>query len=462
LSGEKLENLPPTTIAGSDQEIEAGQTVILDGNKSSDPNQDPLTFQWKFVSVPEGSQCQITNADKVKAAFTPKIVGEYFVQLLATDSLQLASVPDKIKITVFSKAEVLAIEQSKKQQEEGFSPEQIQHRRYIRKVFFDTFNRAPSIAEYSRFQNQSPEQVVDQILSSYEFWENWYEDELFYFLLIDNFRPANEALLSIPERLHKKQFHTREAIQSIVISQYFNARNPGNDTWVTVVFEQLLGMKVQEKKNVKHLVTGKKIYDGYKEKLFNQEGKSQADVIYITLAQDIFYELYILRHYERYFGEKPKKEAVQPEIEQYKADPGCYSTIVKQWLLSQKYRDSAWKLRSKTDFKFVRALYVDLLGRRPSFEEYRLLRNALQALSDSRPLRTILVKLIVESGQFTLPEKSAISNSNQWIREQFFRYLCRFPTEQELSIWSSTFPQRFCSPQLMVEALLLNREYNSY
>ncbi len=43
-------NTPPVANAGPNQQVNAGTLVHLDGSKSNDPDGDPLTFSWSFVS----------------------------------------------------------------------------------------------------------------------------------------------------------------------------------------------------------------------------------------------------------------------------------------------------------------------------------------------------------------------------------------------------------------------------
>jgi len=48
-------NHPPVADAGLDQDVTVGTIVTLDGRNSSDPDGDPITYQWTMAEVPSGS-----------------------------------------------------------------------------------------------------------------------------------------------------------------------------------------------------------------------------------------------------------------------------------------------------------------------------------------------------------------------------------------------------------------------
>lgn len=78
-------NQPPIANAGPDQTVTVGTLVTLDGSGSSDPDDDPIAFAWRFVSQPEGSTATLTDADSSQAKFTPDVVGDYIIEVVVTD-----------------------------------------------------------------------------------------------------------------------------------------------------------------------------------------------------------------------------------------------------------------------------------------------------------------------------------------------------------------------------------------
>ncbi len=80
-------NSAPVANAGPDQTSTVGTLVTLDGSKSSDVDNDTLTFSWAFASKPAGSTAALNNPNTVHPAFTLDVEGVYVVQLIVNDGL---------------------------------------------------------------------------------------------------------------------------------------------------------------------------------------------------------------------------------------------------------------------------------------------------------------------------------------------------------------------------------------
>ncbi|WP_133490490.1 PKD domain-containing protein [Alcanivorax sp. 24] len=77
---------PEANVSADVTEVNVGEdTVQLDGSASSSPSGDITTWQWRFLSVPEGSEAALDGADTDRASFTPDLPGTYVVQLVVND-----------------------------------------------------------------------------------------------------------------------------------------------------------------------------------------------------------------------------------------------------------------------------------------------------------------------------------------------------------------------------------------
>ena len=91
-------NIPPVANAGPDQNVTAPSLVQLNGNSSSDPNFQPITFAWSILSVPAGSAAALDDSTAAMPTFTADLVGTYDIQLIVNDGL-VNSPPDTVTIT---------------------------------------------------------------------------------------------------------------------------------------------------------------------------------------------------------------------------------------------------------------------------------------------------------------------------------------------------------------------------
>src|SRR5206468_994556 len=115
--------------------------------------------------------------------------------------------------------------------------------------------------------------------------------------------------------------------------------------------------------------------------------------------------------------------------------------------------------RAKTDPQWVRTLYVDLLGARPDYKEFRDTRNALLALADSTPIRRVLGKVVVDSKK--ADRAAAVgADGKRWIEERFLLLLGRPATPKELEEFQAVLKDD--GPRVILKALVQSRDYQSY
>lgn len=90
----------PVADAGLDQVVGTGDLVKLDGSRSADPNDDPLVFQWRLVSVPQGSSAVIADGTAAMASFTADVAGDYVAELTVSDGKK-TSLADSVTVTAY-------------------------------------------------------------------------------------------------------------------------------------------------------------------------------------------------------------------------------------------------------------------------------------------------------------------------------------------------------------------------
>jgi hypothetical protein len=106
-------NNPPIAYAGEDQTVAVTESALLNGSNSYDPDENyPLTYEWKVVSMPEGSlattseAASINGSDASQFSIKADLNGDYVIQLVVTDSLGLSSDPAFVTVSTNNSAPV--------------------------------------------------------------------------------------------------------------------------------------------------------------------------------------------------------------------------------------------------------------------------------------------------------------------------------------------------------------------
>ncbi|GAB3942716.1 hypothetical protein GCM10028805_07700 [Spirosoma harenae] len=104
---DKIDPIPTLVAnAGTDQAVQVGQLVTLDGTASRDAQGAPLTYQWTFIRKPAKSAVTITAPTTAKPTFKPDEVGEYELTLTVSNGKETHS--DNVLISA-SVAQPIAI-----------------------------------------------------------------------------------------------------------------------------------------------------------------------------------------------------------------------------------------------------------------------------------------------------------------------------------------------------------------
>jgi len=78
-------NSAPVADAGLAQSVKLNDTVTLDGTKSSDANNDFLTYKWVLITKPSGSKAVLTSATSSKSTFPADVAGTFVASLIVND-----------------------------------------------------------------------------------------------------------------------------------------------------------------------------------------------------------------------------------------------------------------------------------------------------------------------------------------------------------------------------------------
>jgi len=97
------DNLPPIAQAGPDMTVPRGGIIALDGTKSFDKDNDPLTYNWTIVSSPMGNALMLDDPFAEIVKFEAHTIGSYVFDLEVSDGKNVSR-PSRIVVTVTDNA----------------------------------------------------------------------------------------------------------------------------------------------------------------------------------------------------------------------------------------------------------------------------------------------------------------------------------------------------------------------
>lgn len=342
-------------------------------------------------------------------------------------------------------------------QEPGTSAAAPVDARFLRSVAIDLLGRPPLRAEYERWRTATRQQFLDELFAGRELWAHWYEEQLYYLLLLNNFRPEQERLAAIPADLAESRLDVREAVHRIALCASFDQRNPGADTFVTVVLEQLAGLDVT--RSQRELEIGKKVYDGAAGSFLGQPAQSQADLVRNAVASRGFAQHFLRREFERLVRARPEPAELAAWCARFDKDPRSFAALLRGWIESPAYAARLARGARLENRAFARALFVDLADRLPKFEEAEPLREALDALADSAPLRALTARMLLDSGQLALPAREKLGDARDWLRALFPRLLGREASAAELAEFARVLQDPAARVETVLYALVSSPDY---
>ncbi|MFT2089744.1 PKD domain-containing protein, partial [Paraglaciecola sp. 2405UD69-4] len=93
-----IPNNAPVSNAGTDQAVDFGDTITLDGSASSDPDGDTITFNWSLSSIPSGALATFSDATLSTPDLNVDSAGVYVANLTVSDGELTSSSEVRVQV----------------------------------------------------------------------------------------------------------------------------------------------------------------------------------------------------------------------------------------------------------------------------------------------------------------------------------------------------------------------------
>jgi len=172
-----------------------------------------------------------------------------------------------------------------------------------------------------------------------------------------------------------------------------------------------------------------------------------------------FAEHLLTREHQRLCRTEPERDALRDEVARFRKAPSELVAIYSEWLLGPEWELRLERRRPLSNRAWVKALFVALFDRLPGEDEGRRMRDALDGLSDPRPLRALLTRLLLNGPETPLPTEAELGDESGWVRALFQRLLGREATAEEARVFVHTLRTPDCTPKTLLLALLTSTAF---
>lgn len=326
---------------------------------------------------------------------------------------------------------------------------------WLRALYLDLYGRPPYDTEREQWRGKPLGDFIRVALESEEAWRHWLDEQLYYFMLIDTFRPVGTSLDELPALLAEGRMAARDALHRIALSTSFDQRNPGADTFVTVVMEQFCGIDVQRSQG--ELKIGKAAYDGGKGIFLGSKASSQSDVVRIAATHKDAAKHLVEREHDRLTRRPLDKRQRARTAKSLQRAPMGFPGILAGWLESDAYAERVEEGAPMSNRAWVRSVFIDLGGSLPDADDAEALRGALDALGDPAPLRSAIVRMLLTAEETRPP--GAVEYPEAWVDQAFRRLLGRAPTDDETKAFAGAIRDSVDGPGIVLYTLMTSDEY---